>query len=109
MFGMGKKAQPKDAYEQPEIVEDASEKMLALYERSFTGQRDKRLPISYYTGEPFDPEWGQQMYGNAPNKHIPTETLEAWHKALFSHYLGQYDLETKSPQHDPSIISKVWR
>ena len=58
----GKKAQPKDEHEQPEI------------------SQDEELPISPFTGEPYDPEW---LANGKP-------------------FCRQYEA-------DPSIISKVKR
>lgn len=46
MFGK-RKAQPKDEHEQPEIKQDEQ-------------PEDEELPISPFTGEPYDPEWMAQ-------------------------------------------------
>lgn len=80
MFGLRRSAQPKDAYEQPGVVvEEVPE------------QDAEPLPISPFTGEPYDPAWGQQI--------IP----------LNERLLGRLDGSPYRPKANPSIISTVWK
>lgn len=67
-----RKPQPKDAFEHPESNEELLEEQPA--------KDEEELPLSAFTGEPFDPEWAVRLHGRR-RRSAP----------------------------DPSIISKVWR
>lgn len=61
MFGKKQQAQPKSEFEQP----------LVIIEEVFKEEPSQSdLPISPYTGEPYDPAWGTRVRGPKANPSI---------------------------------------
>lgn len=60
-MSLRKKSQPKSEFEQPEIDQDEH-------------PDDKKLPISPFTGETYDPEW----IARRPCKANPSIISEVW-------------------------------